>query len=79
MQTGLVTKRASVPRNGRHERAMVGDVDEVQRHEAGRARELAVGAHAADVVRVGQRHRDHAGLPAARDRRAIASPATARP
>ena len=51
----------------RDDRAMVGHVDEVQRDEAGGAGHLPVGAHAADVVRVGQRHGHHAGLAAALD------------
>ncbi len=46
---------------------MIGHVDEVHGHEAGRARHLAVRAHATDVVRVGQGQHGHAGLPAALD------------
>jgi hypothetical protein len=51
----------------RHDRAMVGNVHEVQGDEAGRAGQLAVGADPADVVCVGQRHGHHTGLAAALD------------
>jgi hypothetical protein len=48
-------------------RPVVGDVDEVHRHETRGARHLAVGADAADVMRVGEPHRHHPALAAARD------------
>ena len=68
MHTGLVEKRESRPRNGRDEAAVVGDVDEVHRDQARRARHLAIGPDPPDVMGVGQRQHDHADLAAALDR-----------
>jgi hypothetical protein len=58
--------RVAAP-EGRDEPPVVGDVDEVQRDEAGGAGHLAVRPDAADVMGVRERHRHHAGLAAARD------------
>src|SRR3954454_21516032 len=52
-QTGLVPKRPSRPRPGG---ALVGDVDEIHRDEAGAGAHLAIGADPADMVLVAQRH-----------------------
>jgi hypothetical protein len=67
MQTGFVTNRASVPRNGATVARWSVTLTKVHRHEARRARHLAVGADAPDVMRVGEPHRHHAALAAARD------------
>src|SRR5262245_2886561 len=46
---------------------MVDDVDEMKRDEPGLARELAIGAHAADVVGIREGHHDDACLVTASD------------
>ena len=59
MQTGLVRNRPSRPRNGATAGRARRDVDEVQRDHAGAGGNLAIGADAADMVRIAQPvHRD---------------------
>ena len=59
MQTGLVRNRPSRPRKGATAGRARSDVDEVQRHHAGPRGNLAIGADAADMVRIAQPvHRD---------------------
>ena len=56
MHTGLVPNRPSVPRHGATDGALIGDIDEMERHQPSLGAHLAIGANPADVVGVAQCH-----------------------